>query len=177
MNERSDEALMYAYAKGDMAAFEHLYARYRGPLYRYILSRVGDSVTANDLYQGSWEKLIRARKSWRATAPFKAWLFRIAHNHLVDHLRRARPMADVAMDSLVAADPGPQEQLLADHRQAALAAAIESLPEEQKEALLLKLEAGLDLQTIADVTGVGRETAKSRLRYAVDRLQNMLGER
>jgi len=176
MSERSDEALMHAYANGDMAAFERLYGRYRGSLYRYILCRVGDPATANDLYQGSWEKLIKARKTYRATAPFKAWLFRIAHNHLVDHARRNRPMADVAMDSLAAADPGPPERLLADYRQAELTAAIESLPGEQKDALLLKLEAGLDLQTIADVTGVNRETAKSRLRYAVGRLQKILGE-
>jgi RNA polymerase sigma-70 factor (ECF subfamily) len=66
--------------------------------------------------------------------------------------------------------------LLAEHRHTGLAAAIAGLPHEQKETLVLKLEAGLDLQAIADITGVSRETAKSRLRYAVGRLKLILGE-
>jgi RNA polymerase sigma factor (sigma-70 family) len=176
MRESSDETLMQAYANGDMAAFEQLYIRHRGPLYRYVLRQVGDAATANDLYQGSWEKLIKARSAYRPTAPFKAWLYRIAHNHVMDHFRRARPAADVSADTLAADNPGPEEQLLVESRQAGLATAIDGLPKEQKEALLLRLEAGLDLQTIADVTGVSRETAKSRLRYAVGRLKLALGD-
>ena len=74
MRERSDEDLMEAWAAGSMQAFEALYARYRGPLYRYILRQAGDDATANDLYQGSWEKIIRARKSYRPQAPFRAWM-------------------------------------------------------------------------------------------------------
>ncbi|MBT8063618.1 MAG: RNA polymerase subunit sigma, partial [Gammaproteobacteria bacterium] len=61
MRERSDEALMEAYAHGDAAAFERLYRRHRGPLYRYIIRYVGDAAIANDLYQGCWEKIILAR--------------------------------------------------------------------------------------------------------------------
>ncbi len=55
MRERSDEQLMKSYASGSMEAFDHLYERHRGPLYRYILRLAGDPATANDLYQGSWE--------------------------------------------------------------------------------------------------------------------------
>lgn len=185
MTEPSDEALMKAYAEGDMPAFEQLYQRYRGPLYRYILRLVGDPPTANDLYQGSWEKIIAARRRYEASAPFRAWMFRIAHNHAVDHFRRTRSPAfsahhAPAPDDLATANPGP-EQALASTQAAAqaatrLEAALRELPDEQRQAVLLKLEAGLDLRAIAEVTGVNPETAKSRLRYATARLKAVLAE-
>jgi RNA polymerase sigma-70 factor (ECF subfamily) len=176
MTERSDEALMKAYAGGNMVAFEHLYKRHSGPLYRYILRLVGDAATANDLYQGSWEKIIKARAGYKASAPFRAWMYRIAHNHVMDHFRRSRPVTELPPDEMEADLPGPDQRLLEEQRMSGLHAAVSDLPAEQKDVLLLKLEAGLDLQTIADVTGVNRETAKSRLRYAVGKLRKTLGE-
>lgn len=174
MQERGDEALMKAYANGDMEAFRVLYDRHRGPLYRYILRQAGDPATANDLYQGSWEKIIRARNSYRATAPFRAWLFRIAHNHVMDYFRRSRPVSELQTESVATDNPGPEQSLQNENRECDLREAIEQLPPEQKDTLLLKLEAGLDLHAIAELTGVSSETAKSRLRYAVAKLKRTL---
>jgi len=171
----SDEALMQAYARGDMAAFERLYARYRGPLYRYVLRHVGDAATANDLYQGSWEKVIRARESYRPNAPFRAWLYRIAHNHVADHFRRSHPTEALLPESRTSTNPEPDQALAEAQKAAELAAAVGLLPVEQRDALLLKMEGGLDLAAIARVTGVNEETAKSRLRYAVAKLKRSLG--
>jgi RNA polymerase sigma-70 factor (ECF subfamily) len=176
MWERSDEELMKAFAGGNMEAFEHLYDRHRGPLYRYILRLAGEAATANDLYQGSWEKIIKARGNYKATAPFRAWMYRIAHNHVMDFFRRRRPVSDLPPEETEANEPGPDKLLQDEYRKRELREAIEQLPDEQKDVLLLKLEAGLDLQTIADVTGVNRETAKSRLRYAVGKLKHTLRE-
>ena len=176
MRERSDETLMMAYADGNMEAFELLYSRHRGPLYRYILRQVSDAATANDLFQGSWEKIIKASGSYKPSAPFKAWMYRIAHNHVVDYFRRIRPVSEIPPDQIEAKNPAPEKQFLDEQRSSDLRAAVNQLPAEQKDALLLKLEAGLDLQTIADVTGVNRETAKSRLRYAVGKLKKNLTE-
>jgi RNA polymerase sigma-70 factor (ECF subfamily) len=176
MRERSDEQLMKSYADGDMAAFEHLYQRYRGPLYRYVLRLVGDTTACNDLYQGSWEKIIRARGQYKPSVPFKAWMYRIAHNHVMDHFRRLRPENELMPESIESNAPGPEEGVLATSRKAALAAAVARLPPEQRDVLALKLESGLDLQTIAEVTGVNREAAKSRLRYAVAKLKKTLKE-
>ncbi len=167
---------MQEWAAGSMLAFESLYARYRAPLYRYILRQAGDDATANDLYQGSWEKIIRARKSYRPQAPFRAWMYRIAHNHVVDHFRRARPREELEPERIESGDEGPDEILSQADRQARLREALDSLPDKQRDAILLKLDAGLDLQAIADVTGVNRETAKSRLRYAVARLKHLMTE-
>ena len=177
MRKRSDEQLMKSYAGGDMAAFESLYERHRAPLYRYLLRLAGEPATANDLYQGAWEKVIKARATYTAKAPFRAWLYRIAHNHAMDHFRRSQPIAGEVPDELASPAPEPAEQLANDSMQQDLQSAIRALPRDQRDTLMLKLESGLDLQTIAEITGVNPETAKSRLRYAVKRLKQILGDR
>lgn len=171
MQERGDEELMMAYANGNMAAFEQLYRRHRAPLYRFVLGQVRDPVTANDLFQGCWEKIIRARGTYRPTAPFRAWMYRIARNHAADHFRRQRPTAELSPEALASENPGPEQLLAAAAQRQRLEQALAGLPPEQRETLLLRLDAGLTLAEIASVTGVNAETAKSRLRYAVARLR------
>ena len=174
MRERSDEDLMKAWANGSMEAFETLYSRYRAPLYRYLLRLAGDEATANDLYQGAWEKVIAARRNLPKGAPFRAWLFRIAHNHAVDRFRRRRPETGLESETLATSSPGPAEEVSIAEQQQSLESAVQALPADQRDALLLKLEGGLDLDEISRVTGVGRETVKSRLRYAVKKLRRTL---
>lgn len=174
MVEDSDEALMLAYAAGDAAAFETLYGRYRTPLYRYFLRHVGDAMTANDLYQDCWEKVIAARRRFDGKAPFRAWLFRIAHNHRVDHYRARKP-TEVLPPDLAAPDSALDPDMLADpDRARRFRAAVAALPDAQRDAITLRLDAGLGLEDIAQVTGVGAETAKSRLRYATRTLKQAL---
>ena len=177
MRERSDEQLMKSYAGGNMEAFELLYQRYRAPLYRYLLRLAGDPATANDLYQGTWEKVIKARTRYKPKAPFRAWLYRIAHNHAMDLFRRSKPISDEVPEELASPAAEPDEQLAGESRQQDLQMAIQELPPEQRDTVMLKLESGLDLKTIAEITDVNPETAKSRLRYAVKRLKQSLGDR
>ena len=177
MRECTDEQLMKSYAGGNMEAFEALYARHRAPLYRYLLRLSGEPATANDLYQGSWEKVIKARNRYRDSAPFRAWLYRIAHNHAMDHFRRHRPTSDELPENLADVEADPADHATDESRTQELLNAIEDLPEEQKDTLLLRIKSELDLKTIADITGVNPETAKSRLRYAVKHLKKTLGDR
>ena len=176
MRQTTDEQLMRRYAKGDAQAFDQLYERHRGPLYRYFLRQVSDTATANDLYQGSWEKIIKARRRYRPNAPFTVWMYRIAHNHLVDHYRRLHPNDPLEDDVLADQRAGPAQDIIDCEERDRLRQAIVALPVEQKNALLLKLETGLKMEDIASVTGVSRETVKSRLRYAVDKLRQGLRE-
>jgi RNA polymerase sigma-70 factor (ECF subfamily) len=174
MRDATDEALMIDYANGNLRAFEILYERYRLPLFRYFRRQAGPQTVAEDLYQGCWEKVIRARERYDPEAPFRAWLFRIAHNHLVDSYRARRPTASLEVDP---PDPAHREtgQALDDvARRVQLRQALQELPEEQREAMLLKLDADLSLEEIAQITGVGTETAKSRLRYATAKLKRAL---
>lgn len=165
---------MQRYASGDTTAFDTLYARHRGPLYRYLLRGCGNRDVAGELFQDVWARLIRARHRYRPRARFTTWLFRMAHNRLIDYYRRQRPRGDMPTD-LAAPDHDNPEQRT-DRRQAAdrLLAAIAALPFEQREAIVLKEERGLSLAAIAEVTGVGRETVKSRLRYALAKLRETL---
>jgi RNA polymerase sigma-70 factor (ECF subfamily) len=171
MTSRADEQLMLAYAKGDAIAFDLLYERYRGPLYRFILRQVNDPVLANDLYQLCWEKLVKNRDKYRAQSPFPAWLFLLARNTVIDHFRRPANSGTTELPELESDSKGPEESALEFETERSLAAAISALPAEQREMVLLRLEGGFDLATIADITGVGIETCKSRLRYAIARLK------
>ena len=176
MRETTDEQLMQQYAKGNAQAFDQLYARHRGALYRYFRRQVSDEATANDLYQGVWEKIIHARKKYRPSSPFTAWMYRIAHNHLVDHYRRLKPVTHIEMDTLSDQKAEPTEKAIDGQQRALLQENIAALPVEQRNTLLLKLETGLKMEEIAFVTGASRETVKSRLRYAVDKLKRSLVE-
>jgi RNA polymerase sigma-70 factor (ECF subfamily) len=176
MQGMTDEKLMQRYAKGDAKAFDQLYARHRAPLYRYFIRQVNNPATANDLYQGAWEKIIKAREKYRSTAPFKMWMYRIAHNHLVDHYRRKRPEGPVETDTLSDTQADPSQSVIDGQQSELLRTGIAALPVEQRNTLLLQLETGLKIEEIARVTGVGRETVKSRLRYAVNYLKRSLVE-
>ncbi len=179
--EPSDETLMLAYAAGQAAAFETLYARHRGPLYRFIDRQLRNTALTDELFQDVWQRVISARAGWRPEAAFTTWLFRIAHNRLNDHWRalKHRPAAPVDADERAARVPDPHtpERTLSDFEQRRqLQLALAELPDEQREVLLLRLEQELTLDEIGEITGVGRETVKSRLRYAMDKLRTRLNE-
>lgn len=179
--EPADEALMRAWAGGDVQAFEQLYARHRGPLYRFLLRHTRDGALADEIFQDTWQRVIGARANWTPEAAFSAWLFRIAHNRLGDHWRalKHRPAAPVDADLRAARVPDPttpERELSEFEQRRRLQRAIEDLPDEQRETVLLRLEQELSLEEIGQVTGVGRETVKSRLRYAMDKLRARLNE-
>jgi RNA polymerase sigma-70 factor (ECF subfamily) len=175
----ADDALMLAWAGGDASAFERLYGRHRTRLYRYFLRQVRDAALADDLFQDTWQKVIAARHEWRPDAPFAAWLYRIAHNRLGDHWRAARlrpPTPDDA-EARLARLPGhdtPERMLGEFEQRRQLQLALEALPQEQRDVLLLRLDQELTLEQIGAITGAGRETVKSRLRYAMDKLRLQL---
>ena len=177
--DASDETLMLAYAAGDAAAFEQLYARHRGKLYRYLQRQLRDNAVADELFQDVWQRVIAARSGWKPDAGFATWLYTIAHHRLGDHWRslKHRPSAPADADERMArvADPDTPERVLSEfERRRQLQLALDDLPEEQREVLLLRLEQELTLEEIGDITGVGRETVKSRLRYAMDKLRARL---
>ena len=178
----SDEKLMLAYASGDLRAFDTLYARCRGMLYRFILRSVADRASADELFQETWSRLIASRERYRVEAKFSTWLLQIAHNLIVDSFRRARPQAgpeetEVVLSELDIPDSERPEQVLSEFEQRRrLQLALDSLPEEQREAFVLRVESGLGLVEIAQITGAGQETVKSRLRYAFAKIREKFAE-
>lgn len=169
---------MERFRDGHAASFEHLYERHRSPLYRYF-ARQAAKDNVDDLFQETWLRLIRSKARYRPEAPFRAYLYQIAHSVLVDHYRRhghvSRPQSNPDLDP-IDASAGPADNYEAGTVRGAFIAALNALPPEQREAFLLHEEAGLTLEQIGEVVGTGRETIKSRLRYATRRLRESLSD-
>lgn len=174
-----DSALMLRYKDGDTAAFETLYRRHNDALYRYILRLCRHPATAEDIFQDAWGKIIKARANYRPTAKFTTFIYRVAHNCFIDHARRHKRHANnTDLDPEMHADTAELPETLVERSLAKerLALALHDLPEEQRDVFLLREEAGLSIDEIASVTGCNRETAKSRLRYAVKKLREAIEE-
>jgi RNA polymerase sigma-70 factor (ECF subfamily) len=185
-DEQSDEALMLRYQSGDAAAFDALYARHRGGLYRFITRQCRVRERAEEIFQDVWMSLIQAAGRYRVEAQFRTYLYTLAHNKLIDYFRsNARSEAllydvkevDIEMDVVDGVASRIEEpQVRAESRQQgeAILRLLEALPAPQREAFLLYEESGLSVEEIARVTGVSFDAAKSRLRYAVAKLRDGL---
>jgi len=187
MTEATDEELMLRYRDGDARAFELLYARHKGPVYRYLQRQCGIAAQVEELFQEVWMNLIKARGRYEPRARFTTWLYTLAHNRLVDHYRRQSAGLPMSYDD--DPDDAPLVEKVADselkqpdneferRRQAQqLLSLLAKLPEAQRETFLLREEGGLSLEEIASATGVTMETAKSRLRYALSKLRHGMKE-
>jgi RNA polymerase sigma-70 factor (ECF subfamily) len=152
-------------------------------VFRYVLRQVGFRSAAEEVFQEVWTNIISSRARYRVEARFATFLYRVAHNCVIDHFRRKPPLQlisleeDDAEEAMQVAGPRQEQpERAVARRQTAgqLLRALALLPDEQREAFLLHEEGGLTLEEIADVTGVGRETVKSRLRYALVKLRQEL---
>jgi RNA polymerase sigma-70 factor, ECF subfamily len=169
---KSDEALMLAYQRGDTSAFECLYHRHKDGLYAFLYCSCPRQAAVEDLAQDAWIAVVKAAERYQPRASFKTWLYQIARNRLVDFWRGS----DNTHSSLESA-PEPAVEANSNSRQdmqQQLLTAIAELPAEQRDALLLQ-EQGFSLREIAEITGDGQETVKSRLRYARTQLRRQLG--
>jgi RNA polymerase sigma-70 factor (ECF subfamily) len=184
--DSSDEDLMLAYAAGDAAAFDTVYARHKGGVYRYLLRQCRDAGIAEQLFQDVWMNLIRVRATYQPSAKFTTWLYTLAHNRLIDHHRATGRVTLISTDDenyaeVVSALPAShryEPESRASNRElgARLKDAVAALPAAQRDAFLLQQEGGLTLEEIAALTGVGAETVKSRLRYATNKLRAELAD-
>ena len=167
---------MLNYRKGEAAAFEALYQRHKGPLYRYVLRQCDESYV-DEIFQDIWMKLINARERYEVNAKFTTWLYNIAHNRIIDHYRRQniRPVSNHEENIKLAPSletKQPEQQAQNNEQVEQLLTAIKSLPNDQRDTFLLHEEAGLSIDEIAQTTGVSFEAAKSRLRYAINKLRD-----
>lgn len=216
VEEPSDDALMHAYAAGDAAAFDQLYARHQAGLYRFVRRLLGRALAAqtDEVFQDTWLKLVQQRGHWISqegagtppasdpegqagakTASVRTWLYTVAHHRVVDLWRRSgRELSIDAADesapwepdgSLGAAwqfwpalaDQTPSGDELLFWRRAGerLLHCLDQLPLPQRSSFLLHHEDGLALEEVAAAVGVGFETAKTRLRYAMSKLRTCMG--
>jgi RNA polymerase sigma-70 factor (ECF subfamily) len=178
----SDEQLMLDYQAGDISAFEALYRKHKGPLYRYFVRQLHDQQLAEDLYQDTWGKVINASSQYQVSAKFTTWLYKIAHNLLIDHVRAVKPLdkvvplgEDATMDSLQAdAQASPEPQVEQQQQADMMKGCIAKLPAMQKEAFLLNIEMGMTAAMISDIANVTLEATKSRIRYAYQSIKQCI---
>lgn len=178
--------LLARYRQGELEALESLVHLLRRPLFTFIRRRVASQQDAEDIFQDVWLKALRALPRYRR-GHFAGWLFRIARNVIIDRARRAHPEWSLQAgrdeedlqpleDRLAAPGPTPDRQAAARDLGLKISAAVQTLPAEQREVFLLRMDAGMPFKEIARLQGVSINTALARMQYALDKLRYMLEE-
>lgn len=188
-SEASDEMLMVRYQRGEREAFAELVRRYHGPIFNFSFRQLRHASLAEDVTQEVFLRLVQKAAEFKHEARFSTWLYTIARNLCIDNLRKLKHRRHASLDQSATEthDPSIGERL-ADTRPGmdaersvlgaevivAITEALEALPDEQREVFLLREIAQLPFKEIARVTNTGENTVKSRMRYALDRLQQAL---
>jgi len=173
----TDESLMIAYAKGNADAFEFLYARHKGPMYRYFIRQVSSIELAQDLYQECWSRIIKSAHSYLPTAKWTTWAYRMAHNLCIDHFRTVKKLEsynEMEYGSYDRHALKPEELHEMTRLSEQLKSCMARLPTVQREVFLLSQETDMTLKMVSDVVSASYESVKTRLRYAKSKLQECL---
>jgi RNA polymerase sigma-70 factor (ECF subfamily) len=187
---RSDEQLLNLYTRGELEAMEVLLERYKRPVFSFVLRLVGDKARAEDLLQETFLRLVEHASTFEGNARLKTWLFRIARNQCIDESRRRVHRKHPSLDAptgteadgptlherLPGREHGADRRTVGNELKQRMAQAIDALPEEQREVFVLRQVQNLAFKEIAEITGVSENTVKSRMRYALERLQGALAE-
>lgn len=175
MTKISDEDLMIKFSKGDQHAFALLYSRHKNALYRYFSRQLSEIERAEELFQETWFRVVNSKLKYRSSAKFTTWIYKIAHNLLVDEYRRK---------SLILVPNDEKESLLCDYfpdyddeKRSAIKHCVSQLAPVQKEAFLLRHESGFDLKQLCEIVNAKAETVKTRLRYAMQQLRGCLSRK
>jgi RNA polymerase sigma-70 factor (ECF subfamily) len=179
------EAEVARLRRGDLDALTELVARYQHRLYRYLLRMVHQPAEAEDLFQQTWLRVAGQIRRYDPRRNFDAWLFTLARNLAIDHLRRVRPDS---LDSREAEEystpaalrdsaPPALDALIARERVQMLAEALVHLPVMYREVLSLRFEEEMKLEEIAQVLDAPLSTVKSRLRRGLEGLRQSLESR
>lgn len=190
--EVTDEVLMMRFQSGDRAAFVTLVRRHKTAIYNFVLRQVRVGSVAEDLVQDVFVKVVQNAADFKHEARFTTWAYAIARNLCIDHLRKMTHRRHPSLDQAASGDDdGPTlGERMADTRPETSAertaigedigrritAAVERLPPEQREVFLLREIGNVPFKDIAEITGVPENTVKSRMRYALERLQEALAE-
>ena len=165
-----------------------LVGRYQKPLFTFLVRMSGDRARAEDLLQEAFLRMIEHADTFEGSARLKTWLYRIARNLCIDEMRRQKHRRHASLDAEQASDertlhdriaasaPHADRQAVSSQLNQSMLAAIGALPEDQREVFLLRQVHALQFKEIAEITAVSENTVKSRMRYALERLQGALSE-
>lgn len=170
---------------GEVNAVAGLMELYQHRLYRYLMRIVMQPSTAEDLFQQTWLRVMERIQKYDPKRSFEGWLFSVAHNLAIDHLRRRQPESldeptragEMRFDLARSADPGALEELLSLERAERIAEAVAQLPLSYREVIALRFEEEMKLEEIAFVLALPMGTVKTRLHRALKALKLALGGR
>ena len=172
-NFKTDASLIVNFGEGDASAFEVLYARHKNTLFNYVFRQLPTPSDAEEVAQEIWMAVIRQATHYKHEASFKSWLFSIAFRRCADWWRKQHPEhSDDELDSISSENNTDLEQQRLEQE---VTRALKTLPDEQRQTFMLRQE-GFSYAEIANMTESSSETVKSRLRYAKNSLQALLGE-
>jgi RNA polymerase sigma-70 factor (ECF subfamily) len=168
--------------RGDLDALAVVLPQYQVRLYRFLLRMVRDPAAAEDLFQQTWLRVIEKISGYNPRYRFDSWLYSVAHNLAIDHVRRQRGWSldaaeegeDAPVARLASYDSDPLERVLETERGAILSKALDKLPAIHRAVLTLRFEEEMKLEEIAAVVDIPLSTVKSRLRRALDGLRRNL---
>jgi RNA polymerase sigma-70 factor (ECF subfamily) len=182
---------MIRFQSGDRSAFALLVRRHQTPLYNFALRQLRSAPLAEEVVQDAFVRVVNSAGEFKHEARFSTWLYTIARNLCIDQMRkralRRHPSLDEPKRAEEADGPTLGDQTAdasANVERAAssteirerVVAAIDTLPDEQREVFLMREVSNLPFKEIADIVGVSENTVKSRMRYALERLQAALSE-
>ena len=177
----SDEVLTAAAAGGDESAIEKLYERYRRPVYSYLNRMLNnDTMSADDIFQELWIKVINKLPEYHESGKFSAWLFRVARNQVLEHFRREKSRAKLGFltdDGELPEQPGvneePQSMVGARELAQQLEKLLKQMPPEQKEVFLMR-QNGMSFKEIAEIQKCPVNTALGRMHNCLKFLRQNL---
>jgi RNA polymerase sigma-70 factor, ECF subfamily len=177
IDDEAVERLVAAAKAGDPEAFGSIFDVYYGPVYRYVASRVGRPSDAEDLAQLVFVKVLESLPRYEQRGvPFGGWLFRLARNVVIDHVRTRRE--HVTLDVIVEKstdDQGPDELAVLRQEMDSIAHALRRLTPEQREAVELRFFAGLSAKEAAEAMGRQEGTVRGLQFRAIAALRRELG--
>ena len=175
MELQSDFEVIRRVLDGDTAAFDLLVLRYQQTIFRLAHRMTRNAEDARDLAQEAFVQAYRSLAGFQGQSSFSTWLYRIAMNLCLNHLKSSRREDPIEVDGALADDRDDSlATLIADERDRALAAAIEQLPPQQRATLTLRVYQGLSHREIAEVLDCAEGTAKANYFHAIRSLQKRL---
>ena len=182
----SDQMLMISVCDGNMEKLGMLFERHHGRLFNFFLHLTGNRHLSEDLVQEVFVRLLKYRHTFRENSTFTTWMFHIARNVRIDHLRKS-PHDEVSIENSphehVSLMPTPGERTEESEKVQIMRIALSRLPEEKREVLLLRGAHGLKFEEIAEILKCPVDTIKSRafraiqdLRVEVNKLEGMNGQ-
>jgi RNA polymerase sigma-70 factor (ECF subfamily) len=177
LNDAAIDRLVNEAQAGDTWAFGLIFDHYHEPVYRYIASRVHRPSDAEDLTQHVFVKALEALPRYEARGvPFGGWLFRLARNAVIDHVRTRHDHAE--LDSVLArahGEAGPDEIAVVRQELDAVGSALACLTDEQRETIELRFFAGLSARETAEAMGKQEGTVRGLQFRAIAALRRQLG--